>query len=270
MERRKLDYLIIGQGLAGSWLAYELAARGKKILVLNDETERISTLKAAGLYNPITGRNMIKTWLADEIFQHLEERYRSLEQKTGTRFLYPIPIYRPFVSIEEKNDWDGKIENPTFMPYVDSLETKSIYDDINDQLGGIILKKTGYVNLPEFILAMRKYLVSIGAYQVGKFDYQQLVIEGSGARYKEWDVSQLIFCEGVNPSNHFWGDLPFKNVRGELIDVSCELKSEHIINRGVFMIPKDGYFTVGSTYDHKILSFEPQEKGINDLSMRLG
>ena len=35
------------------------------------------------------------------------------------------------------------------------------------------------------------------------------------------------------------------------------------------MIPKNGYFTVGSTYDRNILSFEPQASGIRDLKQRL-
>jgi choline dehydrogenase-like flavoprotein len=32
-----LDYLIVGQGIAGSLLAYQLIKADKKVLVLNDE-----------------------------------------------------------------------------------------------------------------------------------------------------------------------------------------------------------------------------------------
>ncbi len=269
MERRKLDYLIVGQGLAGSWLGHELIRRERKVLILNHETENTSTLKAAGIYNPITGRNMVKTWLADQLFSQLEEKYASLEKKLGVNFLHPIPIYRPFISIEEKNDWDGKITDTSFAPYVDTLETKSLYSSINDELGGIVLKKTGYVNLPEFTASFRNYLVEQGSYQSAVFDYDQLELEDECIRYKEFEASMVIFCEGANLSNPFWGDLPFRNVRGELFDINSPIKTKHIINRGIFIIPKDGYFTVGSTYDHKILSFEPQEKGINDLKGRL-
>ena len=58
-------------------------------------------------------------------------------------------------------------------------------------------------------------------------------------------------------------------MRGEVIDIECEIDSEYIINQGVFMIPKDGYWTVGSTYDHNVLSYEPQEAGIENLKNRL-
>ena len=47
------------------------------------------------------------------------------------------------------------------------------------------------------------------------------------------------------------------------------LKTDLIINQGVFIIPKNDFFTVGSTYDHNLLSYEPQESGIQNLTSRL-
>ena len=79
----KVDYLIVGQGIAGSLLAYELEQAGRRVLVLNEEKENTSSNKAAGIYNPITGRKLVKTWLADELFPGLEGYYLGLEQTLG-------------------------------------------------------------------------------------------------------------------------------------------------------------------------------------------
>ena len=44
---------------------------------------------------------------------------------------------------------------------------------------------------------------------------------------------------------------------------------DRIINRGVFLLPKGDHFRVGSTYDHDLMTYEPQQKGIENLKQRL-
>ena len=271
MVDRKVDFIIVGQGIAGSWLAYELLSRHYTILVINHETDNTSSLKAAGLFNPITGRKMVKTWIADQLFANLPSRYLQLEKALNQKFLYQMPIYRPFQNIEEKNDWNAKAGDPLFADFVDAVKNESIgYSGIADDLGGLLIKKTGYVDLPKFISSVRSFLINKGVYQSEMFDYQQVNFSDDKVQYKNTVAGKIIFCEGPNTSNPFWGDLPFKLVRGEVIDMECGLESEYIINKGVFMIPKGDYFTVGSTYDHKNLSFEPQDEGIKELKIRLG
>ena len=54
----KYDYLIIGQGLAGSLLTWELLQRGCKIIVVDNGLENASKV-AAGLINPVTGMRLV-------------------------------------------------------------------------------------------------------------------------------------------------------------------------------------------------------------------
>ena len=63
----KVDYLIIGQGIAGTLLAYFLQKKGASILVIDDAYERAATQVAAGIINPITGRRYVKSWRVDEL-----------------------------------------------------------------------------------------------------------------------------------------------------------------------------------------------------------
>ena len=67
----KVDYIIVGQGLAGSLIAYELLKRNRKILVYDLPEENQSSSVAAGLFNPVTGRRFVKTWKADVLFPFL-------------------------------------------------------------------------------------------------------------------------------------------------------------------------------------------------------
>ncbi len=54
------DFLIVGQGLAGSLLAWELMQRGAKVLIVDNGMPNASQV-AAGLINPITGMRFAKT-----------------------------------------------------------------------------------------------------------------------------------------------------------------------------------------------------------------
>ena len=51
-----IDFLIVGQGLAGTLLAAELEGRGQSIQVVDNNYPRAASKVAAGIMNPVTGR----------------------------------------------------------------------------------------------------------------------------------------------------------------------------------------------------------------------
>ena len=53
---RHVDYIIVGQGLAGSAVAVQLLRAGKKIVVFDRPESNKASHVAAGLFNPITGK----------------------------------------------------------------------------------------------------------------------------------------------------------------------------------------------------------------------
>ena len=57
-----LDYIIVGQGIAGSCLAFELLERGAKIEIFDESWRDAACLVAAGVINPITGKRLVKSW----------------------------------------------------------------------------------------------------------------------------------------------------------------------------------------------------------------
>lgn len=266
----KIDFLIVGQGLAGSILAFELIKRGHTIAVIDPVIENTSSNKAAGLYNPITGRNLVKTWLADELFANLGKYYRQLESELDTTFHKSLPIYRPFHSTEELNDWMGKEKDEIYREYVSGVESSSIgLSGLQDYAGGLLIKNSGYVNLPGMLEAFRSYFLSLGVFHRENLSPAELEF-GHEVIYKNIEAKKIIFCEGPRAlDNHWWSALPFNLIRGEVINIKCNLPADKIYNRGVFMLPKDGCFRVGSTYDHDNLTYKPQQSGITELERRL-
>ena len=266
----KVNYLIVGQVIAGSLLAVELIRAGQNVMVINHETENTSSNKAGGLYNPITGRKMVKTWLADLLFPGLEAYYGQLESELDSKFLYPMTIYRPFYGHEEQNDWAAKCDELAYQPYIKEIHGGSIgLDGVVDDFGGLELNYCGYVNLPDMIAAIRKELINKGCYINELFDHQQMVVD-NGIKYNKYEAENIVFCDGpMVVDNPYWNHLPFKLVKGEVLNIDVSLPVDKVINRGVFILPKNGRHSVGSTYEHNDLSYIPSEKGIKNLEDRL-
>ena len=272
MLTQTIDFLIVGQGLAGTVLAEHLMAAGCSVRVISAAHRRPSASQAAaGLYNPITGRKMVKTWRADELFPYLIEFYPAMEQRLEASFFYPMPIYRPFLTIEERNDWSAQADNIQFRPYVQQVALRSMYETwVQDSLGGILLRQCGYLNVPALLSAYQAYLLQKGIYEEAVFDAQQLTLSPDYADYGAWRARKIIFCDGASGAhNPFFRWVPFQPVKGEMLLIKPQQPMPIIFNRGVFVIPQGDTCKVGSTYDHQDMSDTPTENGRQTLKQKL-
>ncbi|MBV6646797.1 MAG: FAD-binding oxidoreductase [Cyclobacteriaceae bacterium] len=269
---RKVDLLIVGQGIAGSLLSYTLHKNGFTVKVIDKPVAHTSSMVAAGLYNPITGRKMVTTWMGKAIFSGLEEFYSDLQQDLGVQVLFPKSIYRPFVNVEEQNDWSGKASHMDEAKYfIEEVRLKPLgVPKVLDKYGGLMLKRSGYVDLPLMVESIRNFLAEQGIYQSELFQYDELKVNGDSVVYKDIHADKVIFCEGTLVKNNpYWKHLRFRPVKGEIMSIEADLDTNFILNRGVFVIPKANGFTVGSTYDHNDLSNLPTEKGVNTITAKL-
>ena len=65
-----LDYIIVGQGLAGSVLAIELLEKGMKVQVIDNKHFRSSSKIAGGLVHPMSFRRTILSWNAELLSEY--------------------------------------------------------------------------------------------------------------------------------------------------------------------------------------------------------
>lgn len=78
----EIDFLIIGQGIAGTAMGYRLEQAGQSFLIFDLPESNKSSRVAAGLYNPVTGRKMVKSWMAEYLFPKIEPFYQEMEKKS--------------------------------------------------------------------------------------------------------------------------------------------------------------------------------------------
>jgi glycine oxidase len=242
------DYIIVGQGLAGSCLALQLLKQKKRILIVDQYNKHAATQVAAGLFNPVTGRKMSKTWKADELFPYLHQFYREAEQVTHQKFFFPMPLYRPFVSVEEQNEWMGKSVNEELSSYIEAVHIAPVEPDfVKNSYGGLSLKQCGYLDTQKFTSAVREHLRQQATLLEENFDEDNLIIQPDGIRYKEHRASRIIFCQGVEAlTGKLFSWLPIRPLKGETLTIKTDCSVATIYNRGVYAVP--GIWRVGATY----------------------
>jgi glycine oxidase len=270
---RHVDYIIVGQGLAGSALAFELVRRGKQVCVFDEPQKNRASFISAGICNPITGKVMTPTYAAELIFPFLQRWYPAAERMLNRKFFYPMPIYRPFLSRQEQEQWKIKAGEPGLTPFIRNVHQGfSSGEMLNDPFGGLELNLSGYLDVKAWVEAVRDLLKSQDAYQEQFFDERELIVSDT-VTYQEVSASRVIFCNGLAATQSQWfGNLPLRALKGETLSVRMNLSGKRIISRGVYVVPSrtPGEFVIGSTYEHEPFDSAISARGKSQLLDRLG
>jgi len=267
----KVDYIIVGQGLAGSLIAYELLKRNRKILVYDLPEENQSSSVAAGLFNPVTGRRFIKTWKADDLFPFLHKFYPAAENHLKSKFFYPLPLFRPFINLLEQNNIIADVSNTEENNYLIKANSESRALRIDKDFGGVEVKAAGFLDIPVFIDSVRERIRETGRYTTGWFKEENLLLKPESIHYEEYISEKIIFCNGARASgSKLFSWLPFRPVKGELIYTTISPPFEFIYNRNLFILPfKNEVHKVGSTYDWERIDAIPTKEGKKMLENKL-
>lgn len=269
----RCDFIIVGQGLAGSALAYRLHRRGKRVLVYDLPGRNNCSAVAAGLFNPVTEvRSMKKTWMADQLFPHLFAFYREVESYTGAHFFHPLPLYRPFASPGEQNEWMSRSAGSEYSAFISEVVTEPRYSKwVVDPFGGLLLNNAGYINTNVFVAAVRDVLALQGMYREMFFDESRLEADGESVRYDDVEAAGIVFCQGVESMNNKWfGWLPLSVLKGETLSITASLPESLILNRGIYLVPDErDKWRAGATYFYRDVDAGVTEEAREELEMKL-
>ena len=258
--KSQYDYIIVGQGLAGTILHFQLLQRGKTCLVIDNNLEKNSSLVAAGMYNPIVFKRVTKGWNVDKYSPYLAPFYSKMENHLNTKLDFPINILRFFKTLEQQNDFFSKTEEEGFSQYLIS-ESKAVTKDlpVKNEIGFGEITKTGWVNTVSLLTQYRNFLDSNGIILNEKFEFDNLVFSDKKVMYQGISAEKIIFCEGtLMENNPYFKYLPLVPTKGELFTIKVPgLKVDKILNKGFFCLPLGNeLFRVGATYNWKDLTYE--------------
>jgi glycine/D-amino acid oxidase-like deaminating enzyme len=257
--------MVVGQGIAGSLLAYKLIKADKKVLVLNDESLPTSSAAAGGIFNPITGKNLDKTWLADKIFPYLREFYTTLEQEFHSNFYHETNLYRPFANQQQQRHFMRLTDEYDLGKYIKIIQPNQYdYEQVSNELGGLYTLSAGWVNVPKMLDCFRYFFKQKESYQAEKVEFAQINMTENDIKYKNIQAKKIIFCEGFFSSqNPFFSWIPFNPAKGETLLADVEgYKIKEIINQGFWIITLgENKCRFGSTYIWDNLDWQVTESG---------
>ncbi len=269
----KTDFLIVGQGIAGTCLAHTLQQRGAEVMVLDLPTENTSSVVATGICNPITGKHLSLTWEAEAIFNILAPFYQSMEALLHKTFFFPLPFYRRFPHIEAQNQHAVRLDDTTLARFVQAVPTDTYKQWIDSPLGGWQTNFSGYVRVGELLETFRHHLIQHNAFREIRFEHSVLKVHTHHIQYQDIEARQIVFCEGGQASqNPYFPAIPFAPNKGEWIKIRLNEAETcpAILKQGVFFLPLgDGIYQVGATYQQQPLDTLPTHAGKQELLTQL-
>jgi len=245
------DYIIVGQGIAGTWLSYYLLKAGKKIIVIDKENPTSPSRISAGIINPVTGRRHVEVWMANEILPFAWNAYTELGKELTTP------------AITQKNIIDFFPTAQMRLSFLQRVEVKSEYllsftvdhhfrEYFNYDFGYGEVRPVYMAYLEHILPAWRKYITGQSLLLEENFDINQLNLQDGIVSYNNITASKIIFCDGMaSAENPYFKKLPFAPNKGEALIIEIQnMPPRKIFKKGVVLVPMadPGFWWVGSNY----------------------
>ena len=258
----QVDYLIIGQGIAGTMLSWFLYKEGKSFVVVDEGAPDAPSKVAAGVMNPVTGRRYVRSWRIDEILPFAAQAYEQIGLVLGQQLVYKKPIIDFFPNPQARDVFVNLIaEDDT---YVHTYPDQNHFNQyINYEFGCGEISPAYTIDLHLLTTGWRKKLAKTAALREEKFEASALKLHDDGVSYGDITAPKAIFCEGIAAMDNPWfGLLPFSANKGEaLIIESDELHNGYIFKKSMALVPqtqKNTYW-VGSTYAREFADARPTQ-----------
>ena len=263
----KVDYIVVGLGLAGLAFVEELIAANKSFLVFEDDSQT-SSLVAGGVYNPVILKRFTPVWNAQEQLKVALPFYKNIEEKLNIIIDQKFVIKKAFKSIEDQNTWFEACDKPKLVAYLDpKLDTQKYHGVIADFSFGNV-NETGRIDTKKLVESYRDYLEDSQLIRFENFEHQQLNLDGDSLKYKDVEASRIVFCEGFGiKGNPYFKYLPLNEAKGELLTIHApELNIDFLLKSTLFVLPLgDHLYKVGATFNWTDKTSNPSEEGKEEL-----
>ena len=247
----KVDYIIVGCGLAGIAFCEQLRQNNKSFVVFDNSSQHSSTV-AAGLYNPVILKRFTEVWKAQEQLDIALPYYKILESLLSKKLDYKSSIYRRFSSIEEQNEWFSAADKPALEPYLSTKIVKNTNVSIDAPFGFGEVLHTGRIDTNVLIDSYRLFLEDNNRLYKELFKYEDLIIDRQEIKYNTISASHIVFSEGFGIlKNPYFKNLPLSGTKGEILTIKApDLKLDYILKSSAFLVPLgEDLYSVGATYN---------------------
>ncbi len=271
---KHVDYIIIGQGLAGTALGWTLLRRGYQVLILDRCEQNTSSQIAAGLITPITGLRLVVSWRLDEFLPFATDYYRNIEQQTGSTLFELKPMLRLFSSEQEQEQFQQR--SLTHFPHLIS-EPKPLVDHSSFEIsqGGFEMNSGAQLDVPTYLSSSQQYFIEQNSFlEADVNSLNDFEFAAEKVILPRWNLAapKVIFCEGIHGrKNHWFQSVPFEGAKGEILTLKIPGLTRTTGRASWVWLAhwKEDLYRAGSTYDREHLDTIPTEEGRAEICTRL-
>ncbi len=256
----EVKYIIIGQGLVGTWMSYQLDQAGISYKIINDETIQSASSVASGVINPVTGRRIVQTWMIETILPFAVKAYSSIQEKLNIPIIQQAPVILIHPSEQMLESFNYRMQHENIYLIKQDPTQWTPYFKAPQGFGGI--SECYWLDVNAMIASWKNYLISHNHYVNANFDMQDVVFHENKVTWKNIVAEKIIFCDGISSmQNPFFKSLPFAPNKGEALIIKIPgLPNKNIYKNNISIIPwKQDLFWVGSNYEWTFNNVQPSE-----------
>ncbi len=258
-----VDYVIIGQGISGTWLSYYLLKANKNIIVIDKENLQSASTIAGGLVNPVTGRRVVTTWMAEELMPFVWNEYDTLGKLLNIECISKKNILAFPTAPDLMKAFTERIQNGNGFIKTPSIARDKLHEQVYFPFDVFEIDPCYVINMRDLLQSFRNYLQTKNMLLNEWFDESQLVFKTDHIQYKNITAKKIIYADGIQSAESmYWNKLPFVLNKGQalLLDIdglnpSYTYKFGHLtlacLNKNIWW--------AGSSNELEFTSAEPSE-----------
>jgi glycine oxidase len=260
-----VDYLVVGQGLAGSLLALLLQELGRSVLIVDNGHRHAASKAAGGIINPITGKRLTRPGLINELLEQVFSVYPKIGTQLGQNLFQQRTVLRLLQNDEENERWQQQAYQ--YGEYV-SASPAAPAPLFRNRFGIFEVVRAGQLDIRNLILRTREYLLARQSLIDQPFSYNRLLTFADRIRWKRLTARYAIFCEGYQMAhNPFFSEIELNPAKGETLTLAtADFAEERIVQHGKWIFRNlDSEILAGTNYRWDSLDETPTRSARQEI-----
>jgi len=269
---KHFDFLIIGQGIAGTMLSFQALQRNKSFMVVDNSHNQSASLISSGVINPVTGRRIVKSWMVEELMEKAVKDYKAIEKILECPIIKFSSITRLLKDVEEENIWASKTLEESTSYLSSDLNSDNYQKYYKNFRSAGKIEPALVIDIEMLLNRWSEYLIINDKLIKVNIKPEDLQIQEDCVVFKDMQFSHVIFADGHSGiSKYYFNFLKYENAKGEVLYIeSDEYDLNEMVKSSINVIPlEDKVYWVGSNYEWNAIDDKPSEESKNQIINKL-